>query len=315
MSTPVWQIAAGTSDRSYYDKFLDYGIALLGPGDIGKWEEAKRKKFDRFINSFVCRAEEGHSIVLRLGRNRIIAAGIIAGSYEYYDQFDDVYGWDLQHGQRVRWKKLEKEHLFPTNVFGANPPRFSRTWNEDVIDIAMKVLNSEPSQWKSEPLPPLPSPEPELQLVPPKLKPFLAEIGDVYPQFWDESRFNSIPSEDEMVTHFVVPFLKLLGWKTENIGVKWQFADIVLFRTLPRIPENVALVIEAKRMDTAAESAFNQAKYYADKFKVRCELLVTDGVRYRLFNYDGHRIAYANLSRLKESSMKLFEKLSYNNAD
>ena len=315
MSTLVWQIAAGTSDRPYFDKFLDHGVALLGPGDIGKWEESKTDSFDRFVNGFCGRAMEGETIVLRIGKNKIIAVGIIAGPYEYYDQFDDVYGWDLQHGRRVRWKQLGNEYTFSTSVFGANPPRFSRTWNEEVIDIVMKVINSEPSQWKSEPLARLPSPEPELQLIPPNLQPFLAELGDVYPQFWDKARFNSIPSEDEMVAHFVVPFLKVLGWKTENIGVKWQFADIVLFRTLPRIPENIALIIEAKRMDTAAESAFNQAKNFADKFKVHADLLVSDGIRYRLFGYDGHRIAYANLSRLKQSSTTLFEKLSFSNVD
>ncbi len=314
MTSLVWQIAAGTSDRAYFDKFMDYGVALLGPGDLGKWEDSQSERFDRFINAFGKRAEEGEPIVLRNGKNKIIAVGIIAGPYEYFDQFDDVYGWDLQHGRRVRWRKLEKEHAFSTSVFGANPPKFSRTWNEDVIDIVRKVVHSEPSQWKSEPLPPLPPPEPELQLAPTYLLPLLAEIRDVYPQFWD-NRFNSIPSEDEMVAHFVVPFLKCFGWKTENIAVKWRFADIVLFRTLPRVPKNIALIIEAKRMDTAAESALSQAKHYADKFKVQGELLVTDGIRYRLFDYDGRRIAYANLSRLKQSSATLFEKLTFSNLD
>lgn len=310
MNTPVWQIAAGTSDRPYFDKFLDYSVALLGPGDIGRWEESKWNDFDRFINRFAGRAKEGDSIALRIGKNRIVAVGIIAGPYEYYDQFDDVYGWDLQHGRRVRWRKLEKEHVFSSNVFGANPSRFSRTWNEEVIDITRRVINSEPSHWKSEPLPSLPLPEPELQSVPPSLQPFSAEVRDIYPQFWDQNRFDSIPSEDEMVVHFVVPFLKYLGWKTENIGIEWRDIDVALFKRLPRNSDNIAFIVEAKRMDTAVESAINQARNYAQKLKIHCPLLVTDGIRYRLFSNDGHRIAYANLSRLKQSSTALFEALT-----
>ncbi len=114
-----------------------------------------------------------------------------------------------------------------------------------------------------------------------------------------------------MIAHLVVPLLKSLGWTTEYVAIKWKNADIVLFRKLPRIPENIVLIIEAKGIDTAAESAFGQARVYANRLKVSCDLLVTDGIRYRLFDNEGNRIAYANLIRLKKPSPKLFEKLMF----
>ena len=34
----VWQVSSGPLDRSYVDVFLDYGVALIGPGDPGPWD-------------------------------------------------------------------------------------------------------------------------------------------------------------------------------------------------------------------------------------------------------------------------------------
>jgi hypothetical protein len=60
-----------------------------------------------------------------------------------------VNGWDLQHARRVRWCKLTQEHTFTPPVFGANPTRCSRTWNEEVLDYADRFLNSPPTHWQT----------------------------------------------------------------------------------------------------------------------------------------------------------------------
>ncbi len=33
----IWQVSAGPADRSYADRFLEHGVALIGPGDTGPW--------------------------------------------------------------------------------------------------------------------------------------------------------------------------------------------------------------------------------------------------------------------------------------
>ena len=33
----IWQVPAGPTDRSYAGQFLNYGLALIGPGDAGPW--------------------------------------------------------------------------------------------------------------------------------------------------------------------------------------------------------------------------------------------------------------------------------------
>jgi hypothetical protein len=71
------------------------------------------------------------------------------------------------------------------------------------------------------------------------------------------------------------------------------------------------LVIEAKRLGAGVEGALEQAKGYVQALGVPRDVLVTDGVRYRLYAaaQDFAPIAYANLVRLKRSALNLFERI------
>ena len=87
--------------------------------------------------------------------------------------------------------------------------------------------------------------------------------------------------------------------------------DVALFEGLPRAPESCSLVIEAKRLGEGVEGALQQAKDYLHQIGVSRDVVVTDGVRYRMYSCrDGFvPIAYANLWRLKQSALGLFEQL------
>ena len=108
-----------------------------------------------------------------------------------------------------------------------------------------------------------------------------------------------------------MPFFRSLGWSQEQIAIKWRYIDVALFRTLPRTPENCHLNVEAKHLGAGVEGALEQAVGYVESLGVRRDVVVTDGVRYRL--YDGQRefapLAYANLLRLKKSAAELFIRL------
>lgn len=80
---------------------------------------------------------------------------------------------------------------------------------------------------------------------------------------------------------------------------------------MPRRPENCRFIIEAKCPGVGAEGAIGQAKNYARTLGVGCDLIVTDGFRYRLYaaGQDYEPVAYANLLRLKRSAVDLFERL------
>ena len=309
----VWQISGGPVSRSYVGLFLNYGIGLIGPGDAGLWTPARNDDdFEgSFVRRFAAEVSIGDIFLLRTGISKICAIGVVASEYNYMSQFDDVNGWDLQHGRRVRWVKLPAEYDFGGPVFGANPPRFSRIWSEEVIDYAERFVNSPPTQWQTAPLPALPTDEPGLSEVPSYLRGVIGEVQDLVPLFSNGQGFGESPSEDELIVHFVVPLLRSLGWPPERIGIKWRRIDVALFNGLPRTPDNCHLVIEAKRLGTGVEGALAQAKGYVEDLGRPVDIVVTDGVRYRLYSAETGflPVAYANLARPKQSALELFSRI------
>ena len=239
--------------------FLRFGVGLIGPGDAGLWKpERGDDEFEGgFVRRFASEMQMGDVVLLRTGIATITAVGIVASDYLYLNQFDDVNGWDLQHARRIRWCKLPQDYNFGTSVFGANPPRCSRIWNNDVIDYAERFLNSPPSHWQEAPLPDLPEEEPGLEVVPSALGEIVAQAHDLVGLFWDRQNFGDHPTEDELVSHFVIPFMRQLGWPPELIAVKWRRVDVAVFSALPRTPENCRFVIEAKRLGAGVEGALN----------------------------------------------------------
>ena len=117
--------------------------------------------------------------------------------------------------------------------------------------------------------------------------------------------------EDELVAHYVIPFLRALGWPVERIAVKWRRIDVTVFSELPRIPRHCRYLIEAKRLGAGVEGALTQAIGYASALGVPCDVVVTDGIRYRMYEGtdDFAPVAYANLARLKQSSLELFDRM------
>jgi len=313
MSDParvIWQISGGPAARSYAGVFLKYGVALIGPGDAGPWKlDRDDSDFDGgFVRRFASEIAPGDMVLLRTGMATIAAVGLVSGEYLYLNAFDDVNGWDLQHTRRVHWCRLVEPYAFTGSASGANPPRCSRVWGQDLVEFAERFLNSPPIYWQAAPLPELPAEDPPLVDVPRVLQGIVAQVADLVPLFQDSQAFGEPPSEDELIVHFVVPFLRALGWPPERIAVKWRYIDVAVFQALPRTPENCHLVIEAKRLGAGVEGALEQAKGYVEALRIPRDVVVTDGIRYRM--YAGARgfqsVAYANLGRLKKPAADLF---------
>lgn len=310
----VWQVSGGPANRSYGEAFVRHGVALIGPGDAGPWSvERDDSEFEGiFVRRFAVEPRVGDAIILRSGLSRIRAVGLVAGEYLHLETFDDVNGYDLQHARRIRWSALPEQYDFREPVFGANPPRFSRVLDARVRDYVRRYLNSPPTYWQEASLPPLPDEEPTLQEVPERLRGVVGEAQDLNRILSDLEGFGAHPSEDEMVAHLVIPFLRALGWPPERIAVKWRHVDVALFHVLPRHPEYCRLVIEAKRLGGGVEGALNQAIGYVRDLDAACDVLITDGIRYRIYarEKDFAPVAYANLARLKRSASGLFARLA-----
>jgi hypothetical protein len=147
-------------------------------------------------------------------------------------------------------------------------------------------------------LPELPTEKPPLDEVPEGLCGIVAQAADLVPLFQDSQAFGDPPSEDELIAYFIVSFLRAPGWPPERIAVKWRYIDVAVFRTLPRTPENCYFVIEAKRLGAGVEGARGQGKSYVEALGVPRDVVVTDGIRYRIYAGDRgfESVAYANLA-------------------
>jgi hypothetical protein len=312
-SRAVWQVSAGPVSRSYADVLLECGVALIGPGDAGPWTlDRDDNDFEGgFVRRFAGEMAEGDVVLLRTGRATIVAVGLVASNYQYLNAFDDVNGWDLQHARRVRWCRLGEMQTFPESAFGAGPSPCSRVWSEEVIDFAVRFVNSPPTFWQTAPLSILPAEEPLLDEIPDIVRGIVAQAADLVPLYQDGKIFSSPPSEDELIAHFVVPFLRSLGWPPELIAIKWRHIDVAIFRALPRTPENCHLVIEAKRLEGGVEGALEQARGYVAALGIPTDVMVTDGIRYRIYRGGGRYepIAYANLARMKRRATDLLGRL------
>jgi len=309
----VWQISGGMKGSPYDDLLIRHGLALIGPGDPGQWTPDRRDDdFDGgWVRRFATEPQIGDVILLRIGSDQVVAVGIIASDYQYLEQFDDVHGWDVQHARRVRWRTLSSPEVFPNRVFGASP--FSRVISEEIIRFADEAMGVGLDAWQTAPLLNLPPPERLWENPPTWLNALVGLAHDWFQMIGQENSFRGLPSEDEMVAHFVVPLFRSMGWPQELLAVQWNYVDLAVFRSLPRVPENCCLVVEAKRLGVGVESALRQAIGYSNRMHGCCDVLLTDGFRYRL--YDAARdflpIAYANLITLKVNACVLTERLQY----
>lgn len=309
----IWQITPPAAMvNSIAEFFIRHGVALLWPGDLGRWSPDRYKDdfaLNDWITWFAQTMADGDAILLRTGPARIRAVGLVAGAYSYEDRFDDVHGFDLQHCRRVRWCRLPQDYEFGESVFTQG--RLSCVRKASVRQYVTNFLASPPTHWQEAPLPELPVEEPALDRVPAALEGIVAQAQDLAGLFWDRQDFGDHPTEDELVAHFVVPFLRALGWPPERIAVKWRYIDIAVFAALPRTPENCRFVIEAKRLGAGVEGALEQAKKYVESLGVPRDVIVTDGIRYRMYASERafEPVAYANLIRPKQSAANLFDRM------
>jgi hypothetical protein len=149
--------------------------------------------------------------------------------------------------------------------------------------------------------------------IPPEIRSLVSEAERLYPLYWARDQFGGLPSEYELLCHFVVPFLKELGWPAEQIAIEWRNIDVTLFYKLPHPPENVKFVLELKRFGSGIEHALGQAQAYCRALAIERDIVVADGIRYRLYPHDGTDggTHYANLANLKEPAKELFDALRH----
>ncbi len=112
----------------------------------------------------------------------------------------------------------------------------------------------------------------------------MSQIGELVriAKWYNDSDKNK-PSKVEIINYLVVPLPRTLGWTPQLMAIEWNNIDIALFSELPRKYGFLNLVVEVKKLNAPALSAFKQAKGYALKSKKCRRVIVTDGLRYGVF--------------------------------
>jgi hypothetical protein len=111
------------------------------------------------------------------------------------------------------------------------------------------------------------------------------------------------PREAETVVHLVVPLLRALGWTPPLMALGWQHMDVALYHAVPRTQDNLAVIVEVKRMGRPLGKVVHQAASYATEGS-RCRLVATDGIRYSVYTQDrraGRPHAHLDLLDLRSS--------------
>ncbi len=266
----------------------------------------------------------GDIVVLRLGTSSVYGVGRVDGPVEWYDDFGDIDGWDIQLVRRVRWNWKAKE----------NKPKQFETRALKFGDTIQKLKRSGPVfEW----LLTIPEYNTELPELPPSCDSGKAvqkiEIPDLAENLFDQGtaagaineltesmlslqqvsswyeRSGIKPSESETVGYLAVPLLRALGWTPQRMAIEWQNIDIALFDRLPRDDKNLTVVVEVKKLGRSCLSANTQGKKYARRLgREKCNrLVVTDGIRYGVYvretngSFPKFPTAYMNLNRMIRS--------------
>lgn len=281
----VWRVAAGGQGRDLTDYFLDYGVALIGPGR-GKWDGAGPDGYGseaRFVRAFA-EAPSGDILLLMLGY-QIVAVGLIAGRYKYWPGSGYLQGWDLHHQRRVRWARVEQIKGLRAPPRYAAQSRASAVGKESVVRWARKAATrADRLGLLAGNLPKLPADEEKLPKAkyPARLKGAIKRAQDLA---WliSEERDWEWPSEAEIKALVVVPLLLDCHVPPENIALEWHRMDVAVFRTSARRDEDCALLIEAKRPPRGLVYARYQGEAYAKARSLKIPVVTTDGFVWSLF--------------------------------
>ena len=330
----VWQIAGGDPGRDYTKLFLEHDVMFMGPGDYGHYREDTYSRLVRdgqesssrinMVRRFVSAPKPGDIVLLRRGK-RVVAIGMVQEDYDWRPEFDDVYGWDLQHTRRVAWQD---------NLAGALEKIQSRKklfWKRKQIPTftavrdtpVLKPVESLFSQCASRPLRPMPQvklPEPldmenlgqelfskgmpnesvDKVLVAIRRQRRLVKWYQVHGTKSDR------PAEHEVVAHMILPLFLALGWSEQLIAIEWKRIDLACFWQTPTTKERCVLVCEAKWLGHGLQNTFEQAKAYVEQLSLgNCrKLLVTDGARLYLYESTGRGwadapVGYVNVNRIR----------------
>lgn len=305
----VWQIATGETGRDYSSLFLEHDIMIIGPslelGDASvnpeKYCEGGSNSENRQVYNFVNKPESGDRVIMRLGK-KVIAIGQIPkgaeNQYSYQMQFKCVYGWELCHTRRVLWTKKNIPDSVK-KVFATRKQIPSFTEVHEPLNIVKEVETFNEANF-NRPLKQLPSVDymdySEDELGRELFKKGISNknIEDIIKALNQADRLTSwynsknsgrYPTENEVVSHIILPIFLGLGWSHQQIAVEWKRVDMALFKATPTTEKNCVMIVEAKGLGKPLGDVIEQPLEYMKKLSLKNVKIIvtTDGANVFLY--------------------------------
>lgn len=312
------QLMSGDQSRDFSKVMLDFGVAIVGPGEPGpisihKEHYVKMNEWSKM--SWLEYIQAGDRIVMHSGQSVIQAVGEVRRAngpiYQYSNCFADVDGWDLQHFCFVDWKRI--------NCTLEGRPLSRATAQQLHHEPTIELIES---MWDQAAIiaPCYQIPEirlSDLKLTDDEIELFLINLGyrieDAENMLqtllrveklakWYERGAGTLPNTEHEIRAFLVaPLLQAIGWSHQRMGIEYEHLDVILFQDPER--KHPRVLIETKAMGLGREIAKQQVSNY---LQAKSELLqgldkviITDGLSYWLFDPTNMEdpLAYMSIKR------------------
>ncbi len=326
----VWQIATGEPGRDYRELFFDYDIMILEPSHLGdatktKYDDGVANSSGNQVHRFSDGPKPGDRVIMRF-TNGVIGVGQIPTDenhkYQFVEDFRRVYGWDLCHCRRVIW--AENYHLgLLADVYKGlmQLPSFTQVQKDLILEMVKAIENSYFERQLKE----MPSVNTSIYPVE-ELRDNLFEAGisnkniddtiraleqagQLCSWYHSEEQCGRRPTENEIVSHTILPLFLGLGWSYQQIAVEWKNIDMAFFRGTTRTNDNCVMLLEAKRLGQPLGEVTSQPLRYIKSLGLNSIkfIIITDGEN--LFVYrrkenkwdkDAKPVRYISVSRLQK---------------
>jgi len=298
----IWQVGSGDKTRDYSRFCLDYGIAIVGPED--PWGNNLKK------------IHVGEIVLLRRGKTKIIAVGIVRKSHDTSESLNDVHGWGLNHFITLKWYvNKDKPYIkLPSALIGYSTMSCidkNRNKIKEIINNTNLVEYNSQKKISNLKIPKKIT-ENDIQnhLINAGIR-----ISDAQNITNTIARIITLVEwyikndpdvlELELRTFLVIPFLLSLGWSEQKIKIEYNNIDIALFSKpfQKKSKSQPQIIIETKSFSDGLSLAKEQSEKYAKNYPDCKKMITTNGFRYSTFEKDRDifkQTSYINLLDLRE---------------
>jgi hypothetical protein len=323
----VWQIATGEPGRDYRELFFDHDIMILGPSHRGNalensYADGIPNSAGSQVHNFAHKPESGDRVIMRFAHD-VIGIGQIPFEdgplYSFSETFRCVYGWDLCHCRRVIWsEQYDLGDLATVFHRAKQKPSFTQVHEKHIVQLVRSVDDSHFDR----PLKGMPDIDASLYTeetlgvelfragvsnknIDDILK-ALQQAERLCSWYWSEHCGRS-PSENEVVSHIILPLFLGLGWSHQQMAVEWNKVDVAFFKNTPTTEENCVMVLEAKGLGRALSEVLEQPQGYVHNLGLKNTryILTTNGANLFVYGrsdgwWNSNPIGYISVSSLQK---------------